>query len=144
MLKATPSANLAFVPAQLAYECLMSVPVDIEGGLELIHGMKAYWQWQSTSAYLKSPPAGRLDPPVDLFQGLDNIAKDLKAGKYQSEYTFQTDITKLAGKAYDFHFVWTSDISNVFHFQRPEYLVSVSADGKQIPQAFFVSKYLIA
>ena len=39
------------VPAQRAYECLMSVPVDVEGDLQEIEELKAFLQYQSTLAW---------------------------------------------------------------------------------------------
>lgn len=42
------------VPAKLAYDCLHSVPLDVEGDIELIDDMGAYFEWQSNQAYAVS------------------------------------------------------------------------------------------
>jgi hypothetical protein len=65
------------VPAQRAYDCLMSVPVDVAGDVKEIQELKAYLEYQSTLAWLK---AGVKDvrEPLDIMGGLDSIAKNVQ------------------------------------------------------------------
>ncbi|KAF2399582.1 hypothetical protein EJ06DRAFT_522458 [Trichodelitschia bisporula] len=134
--KATAVATILKVPADTAYECLTSVPLDVQGGLELIDGLKAYWQWQSTTAYLKEPTSDWDNPKVDIFQELDDIAANLKSGQHKNEYHFQLALTDLANKAHDFHFVWNSDIGSVFQFHRGYTLIAVSEDCLALPKIY--------
>jgi hypothetical protein len=80
-----PTAR-AVIPADLGLACLKSVPVDTEGDLQLIEEFKLYMQWHSSLAYLKEPPLGYTEPPVDIMAGLDDISMGLAAGNYTSEY----------------------------------------------------------
>lgn len=62
--------------AQLAWDCIQSVPLDTLNALELVRTIKPYLDWQSTTAYLKNPPAeytAKIQSPVDIFGGLDKI-----------------------------------------------------------------------
>lgn len=53
---AQPSAT-ATVPAQLAYECLVSIPFNQSAAEQYLDSMDPYITWQTTLEYLKSPPA---------------------------------------------------------------------------------------
>lgn len=44
------------VPAELAYECLNSIPFNQSAAAELLNSMKPYLEWQSTTSYVKDPP----------------------------------------------------------------------------------------
>lgn len=46
------------VDAELAYECLKSVPVDKDGDEAQIYGLSTFINFQSTLAYLKNPTPG--------------------------------------------------------------------------------------
>lgn len=86
------------VPASLGYNCLKSVPVD-EGDAQQISAISKIMQWQSTLAYLKDPPDGYPNPPVDILGGLDDIANKLSEDGYTDEYDVQNDISALLAKA---------------------------------------------
>jgi hypothetical protein len=88
-----PSA-MARVPAQIAYDCLMSVPVDVQGDVLEITELKSYLEYQSTLAWLKKGVQGIRDP-LDIMDGLDKIASDVKKNVYQSDYGVQVDIRLL-------------------------------------------------
>lgn len=57
-------------PADTALACLKSVPLDKDGNALQLAGLKNFFRFQSTLAYLKDPPAGYLYPPVDLMLAL--------------------------------------------------------------------------
>jgi hypothetical protein len=88
----TPNTNcqLGFsVPAQLAWDCLQSIPLNATGALLLVESLKPYIQFQSTLSWLKNPPtkyADKLFRSVDLIGGLDQIAEKIKGKKYSGEY----------------------------------------------------------
>lgn len=62
---------------QVAYDCLMSVPVDVEGDIKEIEELKAFLQWQSTLAWLKSGVEGQFEPH-DVMGLLDSFSSAVK------------------------------------------------------------------
>lgn len=78
-----------YVPAQLAWDCLQSIPLNATGALQLVQSLKPYIQFQSTLSWLKNPPRNyrkKLFGPVDLIGGLDRIAENITEKKYSGEY----------------------------------------------------------
>jgi hypothetical protein len=52
-----PSAATFFqVPADVAYACQQSVPLVKQDAFDLLKGLKAWAEWQSTIVLLESPP----------------------------------------------------------------------------------------
>lgn len=138
-LAALPSDARRVVPADLGLQCLESVPLDKDGNLLLINELKLYLQWQSNLAYLKNPPSGYTEAPVDILTELDKIAERLSADAFQSEYQFQLELMDLIEKGYDNHLAWQPDIvAAVMQFQRTPgtELISISADGRGLPEIF--------
>jgi hypothetical protein len=82
------------VPAKRAYDCLLSVPVDIEGDIKEIQELKAYLEYQSTLAWLKSGVKDQIDP-LDIMGGLDTIAKGVKNKGFKNDYDVQLSIRRL-------------------------------------------------
>jgi len=77
------------VPAQLAYECLTSVPFNQSAALALVDGLPPYFRWQSNTAWLKDPPeeyATKVQPGIDVWGGLADIRSKVVGGKYANEY----------------------------------------------------------
>lgn len=110
--------------------------------MKLVQSIKAYVSWQSTLAYLKAPPASYGLPPVDIMGGLDAIAANVTAGRYASEYDFQASMVMLFFKAHDGHFGFRPDVFKAFAFRNDLLadMVSVSADGKQLPKLYNFGK----
>jgi hypothetical protein len=136
---ALPSGTRKVVPAELAVQCLQSVPLDKDGNIQLINDLKVYLEWQSNLAFLKNPPPEYTEQPVDLMGEMESMQKQLSAGGYSNEYDFQLDLNQLFNRAYDNHLTWQPDIlAGVLQFQRPAgtELVSVSSDGKALPEIF--------
>lgn len=46
----------ATVPAELAYQCLQSVPIDKDGDSQLIDEIKLFLQWNTDTSYFKNLP----------------------------------------------------------------------------------------
>lgn len=139
VVQAIPSGSPKVVPADLAMNCLQSVPLDETGNMQLIDDLKLYLEWQSNIAYLKNPPPGYTEQPVDLIGEMDSMKSQLASGGFNSEYDFQVQLNELFTRAYDNHLAWQPDIlAGVLQFQRPAgtELVSVSTDGTQLPEIF--------
>ncbi len=48
-----------------------------------------YFKWQSTTVWLKDPPAEyveKIQDPVDVWGGLQNIREKVVAGAYKNEF----------------------------------------------------------
>jgi hypothetical protein len=93
-MKPGATASSILVPAQSAYDCLMSVPVDVAGDVKEIQELKSYLEYQSTLAWLKSGVKD-LQGPLDVMGGLDAIAKNVQDKKYKSDYEVQFAIRRL-------------------------------------------------
>jgi hypothetical protein len=77
------------VPAQLAYDCITSVPFNKSAALDLIDSIKPYFRWQSTTAFLKDPPeeyAEKVQPPIDVWGGLEDIQSKAESDDFDNEF----------------------------------------------------------
>lgn len=86
---ATQTAAVPTVPAQLAYECITSVPFNQSAALALVDGVVPYFRWQSNTVWLKDPPeeyAEKVQPPVDIWGGLEKIREKVNGGEYENEF----------------------------------------------------------
>lgn len=135
-LAALGPSDRPLVPAEVGYNCLNSVKVDVAGDIQQIEELKAYLQWQTTFTYLSNPPAGYTEKPVDILGGLDSISQKVKSGGYSSEWAVQSDISSLLNQAYDNHLAFLSDMSFVIAFERAFSLVSISKDGVALPELY--------
>jgi len=84
-----PDVAVPTVSAQLAHDCLTSVPFNQSAALALVDGFVPYVRWQSTTAYLKDPPAEyveKIQDPVDLWGDLAKIREKVVNGAYENEY----------------------------------------------------------
>jgi hypothetical protein len=134
---ATVSASLArstIVPAQAAYDCLNSVPVDTSGNQQLIDELKIVWQFQSELVWYKNPGSDFEYGPLDIIGELDTIKSNL--GSFQSEYAVQLAIQNLTIRTGNFHFNYRPDILQVFQFRRRFNVASISSDGKALPKLY--------
>lgn len=138
-MKAIPSGKSKVIPAELAFRCFQSVPLDTAGNLQLIDDLKLYIEWQSNLAFLKNPPPDYTETPVDLMGEMNSMKQQLMSNGFNSEYDFQLELNKLFTRAYDNHLAWQPDIlAGVMQFQRPAgtELVSISSDGNKLPEIF--------
>lgn len=128
------------IPAKLAHDCLISIPLNATSAKELLQALPTYIEWQSTLDALKNPPseyAEMVQPPVDILGGLKMIEADIDAGKLESEYEFGWSLYSLILSAHDGHFAYVPDsVGAIFRFGRPIPLVSVSEDGTKLPSIF--------
>ncbi|OCK81846.1 hypothetical protein K432DRAFT_350154 [Lepidopterella palustris CBS 459.81] len=127
----------SIIPAEYAYACLTSVPVDVPGNSELIDELKFLWQWQSEVGWLKNTPSTWELGPIDLIGELDKIKAKLSS--YTSEYQLQLDIWQLTIRTGNFHFNYMPDILQVFSFSRQLGIASISSDGKSFPKVYVIN-----
>ncbi|KAH9213176.1 hypothetical protein DL95DRAFT_390761 [Leptodontidium sp. 2 PMI_412] len=130
---ASPSATPT-VAAQLAHDCLNSVPLNKTAALQLVDSMVPYIEWQSDTAWKKNPPADYFYPPHDIFGYLASVKANLQADKYANEYEFQEDLYQVFARGHDGHFVFYPDaLTKAFEWGRKRSLVSISEDGTSLP-----------
>jgi hypothetical protein len=156
------TANIATptVPAQIAFECLNSVPLNTSAALALVDAIEPYLEWQSDSAWLKDPPAviiffllyslkksllsfqangskSYFYPPVDIFGNLAAVKANLQANVYTNEYGFQKDLYQVFAPAHDGHYVVYPDLlAKALQYGRQLAIVSISKDGKETPKIY--------
>lgn len=134
--KATPT-----VSAQLAYECLTSVPLNQDEAVALVKAILPYVEWQSDLSFLKNPPPGYLMPAVDVKKELNRVLNHIIDGKYENEHAFQMDLFKVFQSVHDGHFRFTPDLlGKTLHFRRSVGIVSVSRDGVEVPKIYIESE----
>lgn len=83
-LAVSPAATPT-IAADLAYDCITSVPLNISAASALVDALPPYIDWQSTTAYLKNPPAEYaelIQPPNDVRSNLRKIAADIPNGGF--------------------------------------------------------------
>ncbi|ORY10260.1 hypothetical protein BCR34DRAFT_602239 [Clohesyomyces aquaticus] len=126
-----------FIPAQIAYDCVRSVPVDKEGDLKQIEEILNFVEFQSNLNYVKEGIKPHNEYPIDVRASLNDIATGIKNGSYKSDYDVQLDIHTLFNSVGDNHFNWQSDINFVLRFVRSAGgLVSLSKDYTDLPEVY--------
>ena len=93
--KLTINADLIFT-AQQAFDCLSSVPFNPGVATQFLTYYTDTLQFQSTSAYLKNPPASYQQPAVDLLHGLSQIQLDINNGVFENQYAFEATLQRRA------------------------------------------------
>lgn len=125
--------NQPVIGGQAAYNCLMSIPFNSSKAKKFITEVKKYVQFQSTLDVLKDPPSTYSSPATDILGGLDKIA----ANDYDSQYEFDTDLSKLFSTANDGHFSIVPCTLTGFNFFRAgSGLASFSKDGLEKPDIY--------
>ena len=129
------------VSAELGFACLNAVPIVKQDALALVDSILPYLEFQSTLTYLKNPPKDYPLPPVDILAGMQTIRTNVQNDFYKGEYAFQLDIANLLSAANDGHLAYQGDALDKITFLRAVALVSVSSDGKQLPQLWDARKF---
>ncbi|KAH8730155.1 hypothetical protein GQ44DRAFT_607285 [Phaeosphaeriaceae sp. PMI808] len=127
-------STAAPIPAQAAFDCLNSVPVDTSGNQKLIDELKVVWQFQSELVWYKNPGSDWEFGPLDIIGELDKIKSNL--GSFQSEYAVQLAIQNITVRTGNFHFNYAPDILQVFDWKRRFNIASISSDGKALPKIY--------
>lgn len=135
------SAAFFVVPPDVAFACQQSVPLVEEDALSLLTGIKAWWEWQSTQAWLKNPPSDYPFPPVDLLGKVDALIADVQSGKITKEMDWQTQLVDIISSCRDGHLAFQPDAYSAFQYENLLVgLVSVSLDGKELPHIYSFRK----
>jgi hypothetical protein len=124
------------------FECLQRVPFNDAVAARFINYYNTTLQFQSTLAFLKDPPAGYQQPPVDVQQVLAQIQSNITAGNYKNQYSFEVDVQRLVHRIHDSHVTLGAGILDAFTFVSPYGVVSVSVDGKEIPEIYLAEDLL--
>lgn len=101
-------------------------------------------EFQSTLAYLKDPPTGWPNEPVDLIAGLNDIGSKVNDGTYTNEYDFENDIAALFIKAHDGHLAFNGmAYGGAFRWRRNVNiaLISASRNGSELPKVWAIRDY---
>lgn len=128
-------ARSTVVAAQAAFDCLDSVPVNVQGNSQLIDELKVVWQFQSELVWLKNPGSDWEHGSLDIIAELDKIKGSLSS--FKSEYAVQLAIQNITIRTGNYHFNYSPDILQVFRFRRPFNVASISSDGKALPKLYF-------
>ncbi|KAI9700942.1 MAG: hypothetical protein M1820_006587 [Bogoriella megaspora] len=119
-----------------------SVPFNAAVASRFIDYVNYTLQFQSTLAYLKTPPLGYQQPPVDLIGGLSQIQQDIDSGAYHNQYAFEKDLQQLVYAAHDAHLNLVSGVLAAFSFGNSYDLVCASEDGIEPPKIYIQADVL--
>ena len=127
----------AQIPAQLAYDCLQSVPINATQATRLVDSLGQFLAFHSGITYLKNPPSSYLMPAIDVYATLDQIRANVTGGSYRGEWDFSVALANLIAQMHDDHMSWNSDaFLSGFNWTRPVALASVSPDGVTLPKVY--------
>ncbi|VUC36433.1 unnamed protein product [Clonostachys rosea] len=127
------------VNAGAAYECATSIPILSEDIVLVIEMYKKMLPMYSTLSFLKNPPESYQQPSIDVMAQLDKIAEKAKRGNYTNFYEYESDLSLLGYQAHDQHFRLRNAGMFQFRWYLPHDIVSVSRDGKEVPQVYVYS-----
>ncbi|KAL5405541.1 hypothetical protein PMIN06_002127 [Paraphaeosphaeria minitans] len=119
------------------FECLSSVPFIPDVASRFINYYNQTLQFQSTLAFLRDPPEGYQQPPVDVVAELVLLQEKVAEGKYITQYAFEADLQLLINRIHDSHVYLSAGLLAPFTFISPFPLVSASRDGKELPTVYF-------
>ncbi|VUC21457.1 unnamed protein product [Clonostachys rosea] len=127
---------------ETAYKCITSVPIDNDAASTMIDVLKRYFSFQSTISYLKDPPKSYQQLPVDVMGRFDEIKAKIGNKNYTNQYELELDIRSIIRDAHDGHFTYSAGILGLFTWSLNESIISVSSDGRELPQIFAYSDIL--
>ncbi|KAK6352453.1 hypothetical protein TWF730_009279 [Orbilia blumenaviensis] len=119
-----------------AWDCLYSIPLNVDVTLEFISGVAKYLQFQSTIEYLKNPPANSLQDPVDIIGGLEKLAEQVRSGAIAHHIRFENAFRKLLQRCHDGHLGFNFNSGSLINFRGPFSLISVSPDAIEKPKVY--------
>lgn len=92
--------------------CLVTVPFDPAVGTRFIKYYNQTLQFQSTSAFVRNPPAGYQQPAFDIFASLQTIQHRIDTGYYRNQYAFETELQQISLHIHDAHSILSGGKSN--------------------------------
>jgi len=130
------------IKPSLAYACLKSVPLNKTAALGQLDYLRPFYEWQSSLDLLKDPPSSYLSQRVNILGGLDDIAKKLNWNLYPNTFDFLVDLYTLTTvRPRDAHLRYNTLIFDLFSFEWSVRLVSVSKDGRELPELFLYGEF---
>jgi hypothetical protein len=98
--------------------------------MNTIKAIEKMVQFQSTLAFLKNPPDGYKNPPVDILGGLGDIRNKVSEDQYANEYELEGEIASFLDRAKDGHLGFDGPtFAGAVRWRRGFVLVSLSVDG---------------
>jgi hypothetical protein len=83
------STKIKDIDAQLAYDCLKSIPLNDSVAIALVDSLKPYLEFQTTIITLENPPpeyVANVQPPYSIRGALSRVRKRIGNGDYKGEY----------------------------------------------------------
>ncbi|KAF3928833.1 hypothetical protein AA313_de0208806 [Arthrobotrys entomopaga] len=134
--KATPMMS---APVALATECLNSVPINRKVALQQLTGVQRYVQFQTTLSFLKNPPANdsyQAPGSIDIVGLITDLSHKVRSKEVTQEYDFELKLRNIFASANDGHFTGTMGGILAIQFDAPFDIISVSKDGKGLPEIY--------
>ncbi|KIW97009.1 uncharacterized protein Z519_02400 [Cladophialophora bantiana CBS 173.52] len=128
--------HISQLQIDVAYACQQSVLLVKEDTLAVPTGLQTWVRWQSTLHWVKDPPAHGPLPPVDLVGGLQELTEKVEDGTIAREIDFEWKLVDLLTSVHDGHFAFLPDAYFVFTFLNLQPIISLSTDGKQLPEIY--------
>jgi hypothetical protein len=122
------------------YECLISVPFHQAVALRFLDYYNTTLLFHSTLAYLRDPPEGYQQPPIDVLAELGRIKAKVNDGYYKNQYAFEMDVQRVVYQINDAHVDLRAGILTPFSFGSPWQISSVSVDGKAPPKIYITGQ----
>lgn len=136
--------GFAYFYASDAFACLTSVPFNPAVATRFLDYLNTTVQFQSTLAYLKDPPTGYQQRPVDVQSELQVIKNNVASGNYNNQYAFEADVQLLLHRTHDGHVSLSSGALAAFYFLAPFSITSASPDGKALPKVYMTDDIIAA
>ena len=133
VLEAWESPGRPAVSAELACDCLSSVPIDQQDALDTMDTLIKMVQFQSNLANMKDPPEGYANAPVDILGGLDKLRNSVSNNEISRQYDFEKEIALLFNRGRDGHLGFEGPTyAGAVRWRRSPsvILVSASLDGE--------------
>jgi hypothetical protein len=124
------------------FDCLSSVPFIPDVASRFIDYYNQTLQFQSTLAFLRDPPEGYQQPPIDVVAELGLLQEKVAEGKYSTQYAFEADLQLLINSIHDSHVYLSAGLLAPFTFISPFALLSASRDGKEVPAIYFQNEVI--
>ncbi|BCS28274.1 peptidase S41 family protein [Aspergillus puulaauensis] len=125
-------------PAEAALKCLHSLPFEPKRAVAYIDDLEKYLQFHSTADSVSNPPKTYESQAVDFWEGLEDIKRKAKQGKYSSQYDFDTALYEHFIHVHDGHLNVIGCSLSALSFVAQESLVSFSPDGLELPDIYTI------
>lgn len=130
-------ATAVFAPASKAYDCLTSVPINKTAHGEYVRYLKTLWSFQSTSAYMKNPPASYQQPAFDFVGSLDALIQAIENGTLTNDYEVEVALKEIVWRTHDGHIQLTTNTGSAFTWLLYKFsFTSLSIDGTSLPKVY--------